>query len=138
MVHSIIHLKQSVMSFTAATHLANQPRELQHLLSFYEQEIQFLEKLLSEVVNKNTSREAMSEAEHFQNQFLIQKRNIDELRNRILQNHHLAADEAKIHAGRVDTRLVSDNINIGEEVHQLEKIIADLRAAYKKYLLNWM
>ncbi len=126
------------MSFTAATHLANQPRELQHLLSFYEQEIQFLEKLLSEVVNKNTSREAMSEAEHFQNQFLIQKRNIDELRNRILQNHHLASDEAKIHAGRVDTRLVSDNINIGEEVHQLEKIIADLRAAYKKYLLNWM
>jgi hypothetical protein len=126
------------MSFTAATHLANQPRELQHLLSFYEQEIQFLEKLLSEVVNKNTSREAMSEAEHFQNQFLIQKRNIDELRNRILQNHHLASDEAKIHAGRVDTRLVSDNKNIGEEVHQLEKIIADLRAAYKKYLLNWM
>jgi hypothetical protein len=126
------------MSFTAATHLANQPRELQHLLSFYEQEIQFLEKLLSEVVNKNTSREAMSEAEHFQNQFLIQKRNIDELRNRILQNHHLAADEAKIHAGRVDTRLVSDNKNIGEEVHQLEKIIADLRTAYKKYLLNWM
>lgn len=126
------------MSFIAATHLTNQPRELQHLLSFYEQEIQFLEKLLSEVVNKNTSREAMSEAEHFQNQFLIQKRNIDELRNRILQNHHLAADEAKIHAGRVDTRLVSDNKNIGEEVHQLEKIIADLRAAYKKYLLNWM
>lgn len=117
------------MSFIAATHLTNQPRELRHLLSFYEQEIRFLEKLLSEVVNKNTSREAMSEAEHFQNQFLIQKRNIDELRNRILQNHHLAADEAKIHAGRVDTRLVSDNKNIGEEVHQLEKIIADLRAA---------
>lgn len=126
------------MSFTAATHLTNQPRALQHLLTFYEQEMQFLEKLLGEVVNKNTSREAMSEAEHFQNQFLIQKKNIAELRNRILQNHHLAADEAKIHAGRVDTRLVDDNENIGEEVHQLEKIIADLRADYKKYLLNWM
>lgn len=126
------------MSFTAATHLTNQPRALQHLLTFYEQEMQFLEKLLGEVVNKNTSREAMSEAEHFQNQFLIQKKNIAELRNRIPQNHHLAADEAKIHAGRVDTRLVDDNENIGEEVHQLEKIIADLRADYKKYLLNWM
>ncbi|MEI6583190.1 MAG: hypothetical protein WCO43_06320 [Chitinophagia bacterium] len=126
------------MSYTAATHLTNKPRELQHLLDFYFQEIQFLEKLLSEVVNKNTSQEALSEAEHFQNQFLIQRKNIDELRNRILQNHHLATDEAKIHAGRVDTRLVSDNENIGEEVHQLEKVIADLRAAYKKYLLNWM
>jgi len=126
------------MSYTAATHLTNKPRELQHLLDFYFQEIQFLEKLLSEVVNKNTSQEALSEAEHFQNQFLIQRKNIYELRNRILQNHHLATDEAKIHAGRVDTRLVADNENIGEEVHQLEKVIADLRAAYKKYLLNWM
>ena len=126
------------MSYTAASHLINKPRELQHLLDFYLQEIQFLEKLLSEVVNKNTSHEALSEAEHFQNQFFIQRKNIDELQSRILQNHHLATEEAKIHAGRVDTRLVADNENIGEEVHQLERIIADLRAAYKKYLLNWM
>ena len=120
------------MSYTAASHLTNKPRELQHLLDFYLQEIQFLEKLLTEVVNKNTSHEALLEAEHFQ------KKNIDELRNRILQNHHLATDEAKIHAGRVDVRLVAENENIGEEVHQLERIIADLRAAYKKYLLHWM
>jgi hypothetical protein len=126
------------MSYTAASHLTNKPRELQHLLDFYLQEIQFLEKLLSEVVNKNTSHEALSEAEHFQNQFLIQRKNIHELQSRIVQNHHLATEEAKIHAGRVDTRLVADNENIGEEVHQLERIIADLRAAYKKYLLNWM
>jgi hypothetical protein len=126
------------MSYTAASHLTNKPRELQHLLDFYLQEIQFLENLLSEVVNKNTSHEALSEAEHFQNQFLIQRKNIHELQSRIVQNHHLATEEAKIHAGRVDTRLVADNENIGEEVHQLERIIADLRAAYKKYLLNWM
>ncbi|MBU3743352.1 MAG: hypothetical protein FGM61_02235 [Sediminibacterium sp.] len=126
------------MSYTAATHLPNHPGELQHLLTFYEQELQFLEKLLSEVVNKNTSHEAMAEAEHFQNQFFIQKKNIDELRNRITQNHHLAAEEAKIHAGRVDTRIAADNQQIGDEVHQLEKIIAELRTAYKKYLLKWM
>jgi aspartyl-tRNA synthetase len=126
------------MSYTAASHLTNKPLELQHLLDFYFQEIQFLEKLLTEVVNKNTSHEALSEAEHFQNQFLIQRKNIDELKNRILQNHHLTTEEAKIHAGRVDVRLVAENENIGEEVHQLERIIADLRAAYKKYLLNWM
>ena len=126
------------MSYTAATYLPNHSGELQHLLSFYEQELLFLEKLLSEVVNKNTAHEAMAEAEHFQNQFFIQKKNIDELRNRITQNHHLAAEEAKIHAGRVDTRIADDNQQIGDEVHQLEKIIADLRAAYKKYLLKWM
>ena len=126
------------MSYTAATHLPNHSRELQHLLSFYEKELLFLEKLLSEVVNKNTSREAMAEAEHYQNQFFIQKKTVDELRNRITQNHHLAAEDAKIHAGRVDSRIANDNQQIGEEVHQLEKIIAELRTAYKKYLLKWM
>lgn len=126
------------MSYTSATHLPNHPGELQHLLNFYEQELQFLQKLLSEVVNKNTAQEAMAEAEHFQNQFFIQKKNIDELRNQITQNHHLAAEDAKIHAGRVDTRIADDNQQIGEEVHELEKIISELRTAYKKYLLKWM
>lgn len=126
------------MSYTSATHLPNHPDELQHLLNFYEQELQFLQKLLSEVVNKNTAQEAMAEAEHFQNQFFIQKKNIDELRTRITQNHHLAAEDAKIHAGRVDTRIADDNQQIGEEVHELEKIISELRTAYKKYLLKWM
>jgi predicted nucleic acid-binding Zn-ribbon protein len=126
------------MSYTNVLNLSNQPKELEHMLKFYEQEINFLEKLLGEVVSKNTSREALTEAEHFQNQFFVQKKNIEELETRIHRHHQQTADNAKNHAGKVDERLHRENQLIGEEISSIEKIIADLRAAYKNYLVKWM
>lgn len=126
------------MSYTNVLNLPNQSRELEHMLKFYEQEFNFLEKLLGEVVSKNTSREALVEAEHFQNQFFIQKKNIEELETRIHRHHQQTADNAKHHAGKVDERLLQENQSIGEEISSIEKIIADLRAAYKNYLVKWM
>ena len=126
------------MSYTNVLNLPNQPKELEHMLKFYEQEFNFLEKLLGEVVSKNTSREALVEAEHFQNQFFIQKKNIEELETRIHRHHQQTADNAKDHAGKVDERLLQENQSIGEEISSMEKIIADLRAAYKNYLVKWM
>lgn len=126
------------MSYTNVLNLSNQPKELEHMLKFYEQEINFLEKLLGEVVSKNTSREALTEAEHFQNQFFVQKKNLEELETRIHRHHQQTADNAKNHAGKVDERLHRENQLIGEEITSIEKIIADLRAAYKNYLVKWM
>lgn len=126
------------MSYTNVLNLSNQPKELEHMLKFYGQEINFLEKLLGEVVRKNTSREALTEAEHFQNQFFVQKKNIEELETRIHRHHQQTADNAKNHAGKVDERLLQENQSIGEEISSMEKIIADLRAAYKNYLVKWM
>ena len=126
------------MSYTNVLNLPNQPKELEHMLKFYEQEFNFLEKLLGEVVSKNTSREALVEAEHFQNQFFIQKKNIEELETRIHRHHQQTADNAKNHAGKIDERLLQENQSIGEEISSMEKIIADLRAAYKNYLVKWM
>jgi dGTP triphosphohydrolase len=126
------------MSYTNVLNLPNHPHELLQLLTFYEQELKTLEKLLSEVVGKNTSREALTEAEHFQNQFFIQKKNMEELEKRIQRHHQQTADNAKNHAGKVDERLLGENEAIGEEISGLEKVIAELRSAYKSYLSKWM
>ena len=48
------------------------------------------------------------------------------------------ADNAKNHAGKVDERLLTENESIGAEISSLEKVIAELRAAYKSYLAKWM
>lgn len=126
------------MSYTNVLNLPNQPKELEHMLKFYKQEFNFLEKLLGEVVSKNTSREALVEAEHFQNQFFVQKKNIEELETRIHRHHQQTADNAKNHAGKIDERLLQENQSIGEEITSIEKIIADLRTSYKNYLIKWM
>lgn len=126
------------MSYTNVLNLPNHPQEMLQLLTFYEQEMKTLEKLLGEVVGKNTSREALTEAEHFQNQFFVQKKNMEELEKRIQRHHQQTADDAKHHAGKVDERLLGENESIGEEISGLEKVIAELRAAYKSYLAKWM
>ena len=126
------------MYYTHVLNLPNHPQEMLQLLTFYEQEMKTLEKLLGEVVGKNTSREALTEAEHFQNQFFVQKKNMEELEKRIQRHHQQTADDAKHYAGKVDERLLGENESIGEEISGLEKVIAELRAAYKSYLAKWM
>ena len=42
-------------------------------LKFYDDEICILKNRLSEIISKNTQKDILAEAEHFQNQFIIQK-----------------------------------------------------------------
>jgi NAD-dependent SIR2 family protein deacetylase len=48
-------------------------------LQFYKEEIYILKERLQEITSKNSSKEALAKAEHFQNQFIVQRNNIDEL-----------------------------------------------------------
>ena len=126
------------MTYTSALHLGNTHQEIVKLLDFYQKEIDFLEKMLAEVVNKNTAQEALAQAEHFQNQFLIQKRNIDEYRNRIVHNAQLSSIDSQEHAGKVDERLVLDAESMVKEVQTFEQIMNELRTEFKQFLVKWM
>jgi hypothetical protein len=126
------------MSYANGQQLGTKHQEMEKLIDFYSREIVFLQQLLSEVISKNTSHEATSDAEHFQNQFLIQLKNIDECRLKIKNNKHLAFLDIKDHAGKIDNRIANDLNNIVQEVLGMEKIISELRHQYKSYLLKWM
>jgi hypothetical protein len=126
------------MTYTNGQQLGNKHQEMEKLIDFYSREIVFLQQLLSEVVSKNTSHEATADAEHFQNQFLIQLKNIDECRLKIKNNKHLAYLDIKDHAGKIDDRIANDLLSIVKEVLDMEKIISELRHQYKSYLLKWM
>ncbi|MEY3049975.1 MAG: hypothetical protein RL365_2013 [Bacteroidota bacterium] len=52
-------------------------------LEFYKEEITILKHILSEIANKNSGDEALKDVEHYQNQFIIQKNNLDELAHNI-------------------------------------------------------
>lgn len=58
-------------------------------LSLFQDEIETYENRLSEVVQKNSANDINKSIEHFQNQFIIQKANIDKLKNKI-QRHEIA------------------------------------------------
>jgi len=126
------------MTYTTSLKLGNEHHEIMNALEFYASDIKFLEKLLNEVLEKNSNHDVKTEAEHFQNQFIIQQKNIDEIRSKILINKHEAALEAKVHAGKVDERLVTNIHQIKRDANQIEKAIEEIRFAFKKFVAKWL
>ena len=126
------------MTYTTSLKLGNEHQEIMNTLEFYVADIKFLEKLLTEVLEKNSNHEVKIEGEHFQNQFIIQQKNIDEIKSKILINKHEAAMEAKVHAGKVDERLVTDINQIKHDANQIEKTIEEIRFAFKKFVAKWL
>jgi len=126
------------MTYTTSLKLGNAHQEILNVLDFYSSDITFLEKLLTEVLEKNNHYEVKNESEHFQNQFIIQQKNIDELRSKILINKHEAALETKVHAGKVDERLVTDINQLKREEKQIEKTMEEIRKAFKLFVAKWL
>ena len=126
------------MTYTTSLKIGNAHQEIINVLDFYTSDISFLEKLLTEVLKKNNHFEVKNESEHFQNQFIIQRNNIDALRSKILINKHEAALEANVHAGKVDDRLVTDINHLKLEENQIEKAIEEIRTTFKKFVAKWL
>ena len=126
------------MPYTTTLKAENKHQEIAHLLDFYNSELTFLENKLSEVVKRNTGKDALTEAEHFQNQFIVQRKTLEDLTQRLQQSKHLAYLQSTDHNGKMDNRLLTDINTIEMEVHAFEKIIFDLRANYKKFLIRWI
>ena len=126
------------MSYTTTLKSENKHQEISHLLDFYNSELTFLENKLSEVVKRNTGKETLSEAEHFQNQFIVQRKTLEDLTERLEKNKHFSYLQAADHAGKMDNRLLTDINAIVQETHTFEKIISELRTQYKQFLMRWI
>jgi 4-hydroxyphenylpyruvate dioxygenase-like putative hemolysin len=130
------------MSFTSvpnlSTNLSTEHQEWLKSIEFYDKELDFLEDRLTEIATKNTGIDALKAVEHFQNQFIVQRNTVDELRHKINEhiqqttrttNHqHLAVEKGEI----------STHEKVKEEVEVFEKIINDLRSEFKNFLRKWM
>lgn len=72
------------------------------VLEFYEQELEIIQKRLEEIAGDNTGNEVSVNNGHFQNQFLIQNNNIDELKHKIKQNLKIIESQIMTSVGFVD------------------------------------
>jgi seryl-tRNA synthetase len=126
------------MSYTSVTNLGNDHLEWLKSIEFYEEELDILEGRLAEIVSKNSGAEARAGAEHFQNQFIVQRNNIDELKHHINEHTGKVSADAKKHAGRMENGLVAEHEQLKEQVRTFEKIVNDLRHEFNQYLAKWM
>lgn len=70
------------MNYTNVSHCGNDHSKWIKSIEFYEDDLGSLENRLLEIVEKNNGYDVMAGVEHFQNQFIIQRKNIHEIQNR--------------------------------------------------------
>ena len=76
--------------------------------------------------------------EHFQNQFLIQNNNIDELKHKIRENLKAIESQVMSSVGFVDQDSMSLNANLYDQYLTQEKIVNDIRKDFNRFASKWM
>jgi NAD-dependent SIR2 family protein deacetylase len=117
-------------------HLENQ--DWLKRLDFYKEEITILKERLDEVTKKNNASDFLKDVEHFQNQFIVQRNNIDELAHSIKMNEQGLVKEVNSNPVAVDHRKVENHLAEEEFIVYFEKNFAELRGEYNRFLSKWM
>lgn len=107
-------------------------------LLFYQDELIIMAGRIAEVEKKNSSDEVHALVDHFQNQFVIQKEQIDILKHDI-KSHELFLEGAIIkNHDSIDQEKFSDHKKHRESILVFEKIFNDLRGELIQFLSKWM
>jgi hypothetical protein len=107
-------------------------------LEFYRDELELMTKRLLDIAVKNTGEEASKGVEHFQNQFIIQKKNISDLKHQVNSYVKGLSNDAKNHSGHVDAIFITQGDSLRERYEQLEQIMNSLRHEFNQFLSKWM
>ncbi len=126
------------MSYETVSHSQTEHQEWLKSISFYDNELDILEERLTEIVKKNTSHEALEGLEHFQNQFIVQRNNIDEIRHSINEHAHKSKLNAEKQSEVIEEALASEHEKMKDEFTIFEKVINELRQEFNLYLSKWM
>ena len=102
-------------------------------LSFYDDEIKILTKNLEDISRQKNSHEVKAEIEHFQNQFILQKEKVDELRHRIKDHENYLEHRIDENPVQSDVRKVNDHPKMREDMYEFEKIFTGLRHDFTSF-----
>jgi hypothetical protein len=126
------------MSFTTVAHCGTDHASWLKAIAFYEEEFDILKERLMEIAQKNSGAAIMARVEHFQNQFIVQRNNMDELKHRIREHDLQVSTAARQHSGKMDTANDGVHNSIREQFMGIEKISNELRHEFNQFLSKWM
>lgn len=118
--------------------LHTENKEWLGMLAFYKEDLKIIEKRIAEIASKNSSKDVLAQVEHFQNQFIIQRNNIDELKHEINVGEEAVMANIKANPVASDHRKKEDHTDTRDKVLTLEKIINELRHEANRFCAKWM
>jgi hypothetical protein len=107
-------------------------------LNFYADELSVYSNRLAEVALKNNKDEMPSKIEHFQNQFLIQKEQLDILNHELNLHQDDLVKFAKEFPIAIDHRLFPDQEILHDKIDIFRKIYMDLKKEVNSFFATWL
>jgi len=107
-------------------------------LDFYKAEIDILKNLLGEVAEKNTAEDVQKQVEHYQNQFIVQRDNLDQLAHNIRLNEQKLQKEVTDNPVAVDHRKMEYHDAEKDFIEYFENNFKGLRTDFKTFSSKWM
>lgn len=108
-----------------------QLNDITQRIGFYRDEITVFEHRLEELVAKNTNKDILAQAEHFQNQFILQKERMDELDHEANLLKEVVDKLAKDPAW---TALRLEKGGLVDQMNESEKILAETKTSFFHFL----
>ena len=105
---------------------------------FYRDELEIMGKRLAEIAAQNTSFEVRQEIEHFQNQLIVQRNNIDELKHEVNIYVEKLSKATKEHQGRTDANMMEERVSLHGKYEDFERVMNVLRHEFDEFLAKWM
>jgi hypothetical protein len=102
-------------------------------LKFYDDEISILKNRLSQIATKYKEKEVLAQVEHFQNQFIVQQNNIDEISHTINVDEDALKSEVIKNPVAVDHRNIPYHSSEKESIEAFEKNFNELRSEFKNF-----
>lgn len=106
-------------------------------LKFYADEITLMKGRLSEIATKNSHQDVLTKVEHFQNQLIVQKNNIDELVHEIKADENRLEKEVNKNPIAVDHREMPSHVSEKEAIDSFENF-NELRTEFKLFVAKWL
>lgn len=108
--------------------------EWQKALDFYQDELLIFKNRLAEVSSKNTSVEVKKEVEKYQNKFIIQKDEIDNLKHYIHNSEKEMEEEIKKNPVAVDHRKTVEDLTVRDKMEMFVKLFAELKQEFNEFV----
>lgn len=105
---------------------------------FYKDELKIYQERLDEIASKNNSEDARKGIEHFQNQFIIQKEQLDILNHGINEHEQWLAKYSKENPVAIDKKLFADHTAMHDKADSFRKIYNELKQEFNRFMITWM
>ena len=117
----------------------NEQSDWQRGLEFYKQELQIHTHRLSDVSGMYGSKaELKPNVEHFQNQFIVQRNNIDQLAHDLSSFEKKVSKESELMAEHITAQTLAEQDVLRERYTSLEMTINDLRHEHNTFLAKYI